>query len=63
LCIEIRCALADVGGVSRTEAAAMVRVVFAKAAEFQTRGVVHFHASQSAHVNDMIWTMHRPRSP
>jgi len=44
LCTEIRRALADVGGVSRTEAAAMVRVVFAKVAEFQTRGVVHFHA-------------------
>lgn len=44
LCTEVRRALADAAGVSRSDAAAMVRVVFAKVAEFQTRGVVHFHA-------------------
>lgn len=44
LCIDIRRALADAAGVSRTDAAATVRVVFAKVAEFQARGVVHFHA-------------------
>ena len=36
--------LANTAGISRTEAGRQVRVVFAKVAEFQTRGVVHLHA-------------------
>lgn len=36
--------LAADGGLSRAEAGRRVRVVFAKVAEFQTRGVVHLHA-------------------
>lgn len=38
-----RAAAAD-AGLTRAEAADQVRVVFAKVAEFQTRGVVHVHA-------------------
>ena len=40
----VRRALATAAGLSRKDAAAVVRVVFAKVAEFQGRGVVHFHA-------------------
>jgi hypothetical protein len=36
--------LAATAGVTRAQAARRVRVVFAKVAEFQTRGVVHLHA-------------------
>jgi hypothetical protein len=36
--------LAATAGLSRTAAGRQVRVVFAKVAEFQTRGVVHLHA-------------------
>jgi hypothetical protein len=36
--------LAATAGVTRAHAARRVRVVFAKVAEFQTRGVVHLHA-------------------
>jgi uncharacterized Zn-finger protein len=40
----VRRTLAGAAGLSRKDAAAVVRVVFAKVAEFQGRGVVHFHA-------------------
>jgi len=40
----VRRALATAAGLTRKDAAAAVRVVFAKVAEFQGRGVVHFHA-------------------
>ncbi len=36
--------LAAFAGLSRREAARQVRVVFAKVAEFQARGCIHFHA-------------------
>lgn len=39
-----RRALAADAGVTRAQAVRRVRVVFAKVAEFQTRGVVHLHA-------------------
>jgi hypothetical protein len=42
--IETRRGLAASAHLSRRAASAAVRVVFAKVAEFQTRGVVHFHA-------------------
>jgi hypothetical protein len=42
--IEVRRQLATAAGLSRAEAARQVTVLFAKVAEFQTRGVVHFHA-------------------
>lgn len=41
---EARRTLAAVAGLSRRQAARQVRVAFAKVAEFQARGVVHFHA-------------------
>ena len=41
---QTRRALAAGAGLSRVGAARQVRVVFAKVAEFQTRGVVHLHA-------------------
>jgi hypothetical protein len=41
---EARRTLAAVAGLSRREAARQVRMAFAKVAEFQARGVVHFHA-------------------
>lgn len=41
---EARRTLATVAGLSRREAARQVRTAFAKVAEFQARGVVHFHA-------------------
>jgi Replication initiator protein, pSAM2 len=44
LTIAVRRALAQAGGLSRRQAHAQVRVVFAKVAEFQIRGSVHFHA-------------------
>lgn len=44
LTIEARRALARAAGLSRLEAHRHVRVVFAKVAEFQTRGVIHYHA-------------------
>jgi hypothetical protein len=44
LTIEVRRALAKAAGLSRKDAHAQVRVVFAKVAEFQTRGCVHYHA-------------------
>lgn len=44
LTIEVRRALARTARLSRTDAHARVRVVFAKVAEFQARGCVHFHA-------------------
>jgi hypothetical protein len=40
----VRRALATAAGLTRKDASAAVRVVFAKVAEFQGRGVVHFHA-------------------
>jgi hypothetical protein len=40
----VRRTLATAAGLSRKDAAAVLRVVFAKVAEFQGRGVVHFHA-------------------
>jgi hypothetical protein len=42
--IEARRTLAAVAGLSRRDAARQVRMAFAKVAEFQARGVVHFHA-------------------
>jgi hypothetical protein len=42
--IDVRRHLATAAGLTRTAAAGQVRVVFAKVAEFQTRGVVHLHA-------------------
>ncbi|GIF09826.1 replication initiation protein [Actinoplanes siamensis] len=42
--VQTRRALASGAGLSRAAAAKQVRVVFAKVAEFQTRGVVHLHA-------------------
>lgn len=36
--------LASTAGVTRAQASRRVRVVFAKVAEFQTRGVIHVHA-------------------
>jgi hypothetical protein len=42
--VRTRRALATDAGLTRAEAAGQVRVVFAKVAEFQTRGVVHVHA-------------------
>jgi hypothetical protein len=42
--IEARRALARAAGLSRADAHRQVRVVFAKVAEFQTRGCVHYHA-------------------
>jgi hypothetical protein len=42
--ISLRRELAHSLGVSQREASTMVRVQFAKVAEFQRRGVVHFHA-------------------
>ena len=44
LTIDVRRALAKAAGLSRTDAHKLVRVVFAKVAEFQTRGCVHYHA-------------------
>lgn len=41
---ETRRGLAAAAGLPRVTAARQVRVVFAKVAEFQTRGVVHLHA-------------------
>lgn len=41
---EARRTLAAAAGLSRREAARQVRMAFAKVAEFQARGVVHFHA-------------------
>jgi hypothetical protein len=41
---QTRRTLAADAGLSRAEAGRRVRVVFAKVAEFQTRGVVHLHA-------------------
>ena len=42
--IDVRRHLATAAGLTRMAAAGQVRVVFAKVAEFQTRGVVHLHA-------------------
>lgn len=42
--IDVRRHLATAAGLTRTVAGGQVRVVFAKVAEFQTRGVVHLHA-------------------
>lgn len=42
--IDVRRHLAATAGLTRTAASGQVRVVFAKVAEFQTRGVVHLHA-------------------
>lgn len=42
--IDVRRHLAAAAGLTRMAAAGQVRVVFAKVAEFQTRGVVHLHA-------------------
>jgi len=42
--VRTRRALAADAGLARVQAAEQVRVVFAKVAEFQTRGVVHVHA-------------------
>jgi len=44
LTIEVRRGLARTAGLSRKDAHSQVRVVFAKVAEFQARGVVHYHA-------------------
>ncbi|MDP9793713.1 hypothetical protein J2S43_002225 [Catenuloplanes nepalensis] len=44
LTIDIRRALARTAGLSRRDAHALVRIVFAKVAEFQARGCVHYHA-------------------
>ncbi|GIM87188.1 replication initiator [Salinispora arenicola] len=41
---EARRTLAAVAGLSRRQATRQVRMAFAKVAEFQARGVVHFHA-------------------
>ena len=42
--LELRREIARRGGVSRTELGASVRVSYAKVAEYQRRGLVHFHA-------------------
>jgi hypothetical protein len=42
--IEVRRALAEAGGIPRGRLREQVTVSFAKVAEFQARGVVHFHA-------------------
>lgn len=42
--IDVRRHLAVAAGLTRSAAAGQVRVVFAKVAEFQTRGVEHLHA-------------------
>lgn len=42
--IGLRRAFAELAGLSRRAAAQVVTVSFAKVAEFQTRGCVHFHA-------------------
>jgi replication initiator protein RepSA len=42
--IETRRALADLADLSRADLSAVVQVAFVKVAEFQTRGIVHFHA-------------------
>ncbi|GAB2484359.1 replication initiator protein RepSA [Nocardiopsis aegyptia] len=42
--VYLRRHLADAAGVGRTEFNDTVRVSYAKVAEFQTRGLVHFHA-------------------
>ncbi len=42
--VEIRRALAEVVGLSRRSCERVARVEFAKVAEYQARGVVHFHA-------------------
>lgn len=42
--IHLRHHLASAAGLTRTEFAQRVRVSYAKVAEFQARGVVHFHA-------------------
>lgn len=42
--IGLRRALAESAGLSRRAAASLVTVAFAKVAEFQIRGCVHFHA-------------------
>ena len=41
---EVRRVLADAGGISRSRLGEHALVSFAKVAEFQARGVVHFHA-------------------
>lgn len=41
---EVRRALAEAGGISRSRLREQACVSFAKVAEFQARGVVHFHA-------------------
>lgn len=42
--VEVRRALAGVGGVAQRRLGECASVVFAKVAEYQGRGVVHFHA-------------------
>ncbi len=42
--VYLRRHLADAAGVGRTEFNRLVRVSYAKVAEFQARGLVHFHA-------------------
>lgn len=41
--VYVRRALARLAGMSRTDLARTVRVAYVKVAEFQTRGLVHFH--------------------
>ena len=55
--------LASLGGVSRSEIRALVRVEYVKVAEFQARGVVHFHivirldGGQGAGSAPPVWAM------
>ena len=44
LILQVRRELASIGGVSRTSLALVVRLSYAKVAEYQRRGLIHFHA-------------------
>lgn len=44
LTIQVRRELALIGGISRTRLAKVLRLSYAKVAEYQRRGLIHFHA-------------------
>ena len=44
LALQVRRELAHIGGVTRTRLARILRLSYAKVAEYQRRGLIHFHA-------------------
>jgi len=44
LALQVRRELARIGGITRTRCALVLRLSYAKVAEYQRRGLIHFHA-------------------